>query len=426
MALDLITGYGLESPPGQHDGITLEPYVLPRTSKGRSNQNKNLNDKQKFENEFGTKNYIRYFTITATSGENLAEIDVIKGNEDLERYLNGSPNKITELRSGQLLIEVRNEQQSKDIHKIGKLANCKVTVAPHDRLNQSKGTIYYENKPNYSDEDLLKSLKKSKVIDLYRIKKKIDGKSINTPIYILTFQQTQIPEHISVGWTRCRVRDYIPRPRRCFKCQRFGHGAKTCRAKDEICVQCGKIKNEDHQNPCQSIPSCINCSEEHQASSPKCIYYIKEFEVLTIQAKQKLRYAEAKQIVDDKFIRNNTTYASIAVNNRNDNSNNLLTNYPIAEKPKESEIDSRNKNEDHNNNLPMKNINSEKVKVNENTRKRVLSDPSHPPSRKTPAIQAITPNKDTHHKDHNKQNIPVISNSDTSRKGARAKERQHK
>ena len=47
MALNSITGYELESPPGQHDGTTLEPYVLPKTTKGRYNQNKNMN---------GTKN----------------------------------------------------------------------------------------------------------------------------------------------------------------------------------------------------------------------------------------------------------------------------------------------------------------------------------------------------------------------------------
>jgi len=230
--------------------ITLDPYEIPKLPETNSSnsrrknggrQNYTKNETTKFDNLFKAKSFTKFFTITADSGRNMAEIDVIKANEELEKALSGSPNRINETKNGHLLIETRNEEQSKAITNIKTLAGCKVTVAPYVHLNQTKGTIWYENKPKYSEEKLLETMKKYKVTEIYQIKKKMNNTLISTPVYILTFNSCDMPEYINIGWSRCNVRTYIPRPRRCFKCQKFGHGSKTCRDQMNTCANCGKI-----------------------------------------------------------------------------------------------------------------------------------------------------------------------------------------
>ena len=242
----------------------------------------------------------RYFTITAVNQRNLSEIDTIKANEELEGQIGGTPNNIKELRSGALLVEVRNKTQSDNITKLRKLAGCEVNVTSNDKLNQCKGTIYYRNAPKYTDDQIKAALNKSSNIpvqEVYRMNKRDGANLIELPIYLLTFQSTQLPSHVTIGWTRCSTRMYIPRPRRCFNCQAFGHGAKTCRNLNKICVQCAEICDGNHSNPCLATAKCSNCGENHPASYHHCQNYKKEQEVLNLQAHSQLTYSAAKRKV---------------------------------------------------------------------------------------------------------------------------------
>ena len=59
-------------------------------------------------------------------------------------------------------------------------------------------------------------------------------------IYIsvmLVFDNT-MPSEIHIGWLNYKVREYIPHPLRCFKCQRMGHTAQQCKWRQR-CAKCG-------------------------------------------------------------------------------------------------------------------------------------------------------------------------------------------
>lgn len=257
---------------------------------------------------FRNNYYKKFFIIRAEEEQNLAEVNVIKANKELEQTLKGKPKNVTELRDGTLLIEVANEQQSINIKNLKKLDNKNVLVVEHASLNQVKGTIHYRNRPGYSDDDILSELKAQKVVTIYNIKRKISGTMEATPIYILTFDACQLPQEVTIGWTKCSVREYIPTPRRCFKCNRFGHGSKTCRQEQSTCVRCG---DEEHGAQCDRQPHCSNCGEQHAASAKECFYYKLEKQVVTLQTREKLSYAQAKRRATDNLVRPNELYSTI-------------------------------------------------------------------------------------------------------------------
>jgi len=47
---------------------------------------------------------------------------------------------------------------------------------------------------------------------------------------------------IPIGWTMCRVRPRTVQPERCFRCQTFGHNARSCSNTDRsgACWRCGQ------------------------------------------------------------------------------------------------------------------------------------------------------------------------------------------
>ena len=282
-------------------------------------------NQQLLKDMFTNRYYKKFFTVKACNESNLAELDVIKANKELNKTLRGKPKRVSELRDGSLLIEVSNEEQSREIKKLKTLDSIPVSVADHQHLNQIKGTIRYRNLPKYTDQNILKELEDQHVSDIYHITKKVNGINTSTNIYIVTFNACELPAEITIGWTRCIVKEYIPKPRRCFGCQRFGHGMRTCRSDKRICVRCNKEYHGDH---CTEDPRCANCGEDHMASSTNCFYYNFEQETLAIQTREKMPYSEAKRKAKEKLIGVNKTYATVAAKslNRKNTENNLEQN----------------------------------------------------------------------------------------------------
>ena len=70
----------------------------------------------------------------------------------------GKPKKIVETSTGFLAIEVREKMQSNAIYSLRWLNGVDVKVKADDRIKQIKGTIRYENSPNYPTEHILEEL----------------------------------------------------------------------------------------------------------------------------------------------------------------------------------------------------------------------------------------------------------------------------
>ena len=129
-------------------------------------------------------------------------------------------------------------------------------------------------------------------------------------VYVLTFSGSRLPEAVTIGWLRCPVRLCVPLPRRCFKCQKFGHGATRCRALSSTCGFCSAQPSHEHPCPCDA--KCANCDGPHPAFSKNCFYYNFEKEVLQIQARDRTSYIEAKKSVRARYLHEGVTYADRA------------------------------------------------------------------------------------------------------------------
>lgn len=99
---------------------------------------------------------------------------------------------------------------------------------------------------------------------------------------------------IFIGWSACKTVDYAITTR-CYRCQRFGHQANTCKAATDTCGHqanackaatdtCGHCAREGHSyKDCahkEQEPRCSNCvrrkiDHRHEVNSSECAIFIK-------------------------------------------------------------------------------------------------------------------------------------------------------
>ena len=257
----------------------------------------------------GADRYDRHYVVKASDSTPLSTVNTIKAYEELKKQIVGVPKRIMERRDGGLSITVDNREQGEKLMKLSSLVGVSVEVTSDANLNRTQGTIRYENHPGFTTQELLEALKPQEVTDIYQLSKRNEDKTTSPlPLYILTFGTTKIPERVSIGWTSCSVRMYIPRPRRCFKCHRFGHGSNTCRSQVDICGKCSEVK---HEGECTEPLCCVNCKGSHPSFTRACPAYQKEQEIIAYKVRNNTTYNEAKTIISRNYVRENTTYSQM-------------------------------------------------------------------------------------------------------------------
>ena len=134
-------------------------------------------------------------------------------------------------------------------------------------MNKSKGVIRFDNPFKYSEQQITTGLSHYIISEVHQLTKKIDNNNRNRPVlFVLTFDTQTWPERVRIGWTVCEIRRYIPRPRRCFNCQRYDHGGSNCRAAVGTCAICGAQTHGD----CNADPRFANCSGNQPVYSTEC------------------------------------------------------------------------------------------------------------------------------------------------------------
>lgn len=195
------------------------------------------------------------------------------------------------LRSGSLLIEVNNSRQAKRLLELTDFFQVPVKVEPHRSLNTCDGVITSWDLSDCTEEEIKEGLSDQKVISVRRLKTRRSGTLKDTNSFVLTFALPKLPASIYVCYNSIQVRQYIPKPVRCFRCQRYGHTSSNCKG-EELCGRCSLKK---HEGDCSEKEKCVNCQKEHPAWSASCPMFLEEKKIQEIKTSKKITYGEAKK-----------------------------------------------------------------------------------------------------------------------------------
>ena len=196
-----------------------------------------------------------------------------------------------------LLVEVSEKSHSDNLLRSTVLANVPIKVTAHRTLNSSKGVIRCRELSGMTEEEIAHELRDQSVSTVKRILIQKGQKATDT--YILTFQKTELPQSIKVGYLNIRVNPYIPNPLRCYRCQDYGHGANRC-TRQERCSRCGQ--NHVNQN-CNEEPSCVHCLQKHETSDRSCKRYLMEKRIQTVKFTERISFPEARKKVEAETVK---------------------------------------------------------------------------------------------------------------------------
>ena len=316
--------------------VTLEPYVpepkpqrISHKASMKRNIPKKFNDVTKNLNDeilpgvYENHSYDKYLTLEIPRDQ---VRDIFDVHRDIVKCCGRKP-KIYPQGNGRLMIEAISPEESSKLLTISSLGGSPVKCTPNIGLNQSKGVIFAPQLIPYSEEKLERELLSQGVSQVRRIMRKVSGVLIPQPTLILTFKSRKLPEQIEAAWFKFKVREYIPRPRRCYHCQAFGHVVGSCRVKVQglppTCINCGKNAHGE----CNAPPSCFHCGGQHSCISRECEVFLFEKEVQATRVKERVTFQEAKSRTLSKFVRHGVSFASV-INNRKRTRRNM-TNHDL-------------------------------------------------------------------------------------------------
>ncbi|KAI2645876.1 Nucleic-acid-binding protein from transposon X-element [Labeo rohita] len=199
------------------------------------------------------------------------------------------------LRDGRLLIKCKNIGQRDKALKIQSV--CKKEVGEVRKFGEwgTKGVI--SGIPlGEKLVELRKVIKGGTVVSVKRLQANRNGEKLDSTSVLLGFKEQVLPERVMIGYMSFYVREYVPPPIRCNKCQRYGHIAKVCKGKQ----RCGKCGGEHEYGKCSDRDErkCRNCGGDHTAAYGGCPVRKRAVEVQQIRTARNLSYAEAVKSVE--------------------------------------------------------------------------------------------------------------------------------
>ena len=117
-------------------------------------------------------------------------------------------------------------------------------------------------------------------------------------LLVLTFTGDRLPPRVLAGYLSYEVRAVKQKPRRCTKCQRYGHLAAKCRSE----VVCGNCALNHETKDCQSSKQeCAACGGPHKVSSSDCPQWQLEKRVVELMDTESIAPRQARKQAEREF-----------------------------------------------------------------------------------------------------------------------------
>ena len=252
--------------------VTLCPYIPKKKQK---TARKTIN----FEELFGPEKWTKYYEINSPVKDDFLLYSALAKEV-------GADVLFRRQKDGPYIIEAANEEQSEKLERLVKIGDPSLPVKNNETLNVCHGTIVLPNSIETGDTEFSKSgekIKENLRIQGHQIKDvctyvKPARNNRKYPLRIakITFEGRNLPEIIVVAGQRLFVKEYVPAPRQCNKCWKFGHGVKYCNADVYICPICSMRGHQKDNCTNKSNKICINCQGSHPAYSKSFTHSKKE------------------------------------------------------------------------------------------------------------------------------------------------------
>jgi hypothetical protein len=220
-----------------------------------------------------------------------------------------------------LLAKLLKEEGIKDIIRVKYLNHYKIRIEISDEIYANKletckkfidmGWRFYramEVTNSYgviknvdidmTDKEILESIVgpgDTQLVSVSRLKRRNMDKQLSEQSWIpseairLCFKGTNIPPYVLVNDLKIKVDRYVFPVTQCSRCWKFGHTAKICLSKNQVCPKCGK----SHPNCETHIYNCVNCNGNHMALVKSCPIYMKEKKIRELMADFNCTYRRA-------------------------------------------------------------------------------------------------------------------------------------
>ena len=249
--------------------------IDPKNKKRHADRTFDNDSDSDYEIRTKTMNWPCFFLVE--SGDELLPVTKLSPfaiDKGFQALISGKLRSIKRLRNGTFLVECDTKKQSDLLLKSHKLVDRPVKVSIHPTLNSSRGVIRCRDPAGMTETDIRDELSEQGVTLVKRIRRKEEGQEKDTNTLFLTFCNMSLPKDIHIGYLRVKVDPFIPNPLRCFKCQKYGHGAQRC-SSAAVCPKCAL----EHEDPCTNPTKCVNCEGAHPSSSKDSNVWRKEKEI---------------------------------------------------------------------------------------------------------------------------------------------------
>lgn len=197
--------------------------------------------------------------------------------------------RVSNIRNGGVAMEVRRDQARDVISRVGgtlqsrepvkRLPKFKIFDIPNGKSDENTiAEIKAQNFPEMDKEDFVRQ---------FRLIHKVGPRNQPTCHWVVEVSTNlrkgllELGGRLYLGWSSCKYLEHVIITR-CFKCQKFGHLAKECKARSDTCGHCAKEGHSFKDCPDSRWEAkCSNCLRaklraNHGVNSSECAVFLRE------------------------------------------------------------------------------------------------------------------------------------------------------
>lgn len=215
---------------------------------------------------------------STVAGRNVGKNDPIRIIDLLSPLILGNKT-ITRNGRNQLNISCDDRQSANSLTTSRDLIQTGFKVFVPDSFLRKKG--FTNSFPfSRSVKDIVRLCSKEDLASIVSIKRVVDDENTIFDKVEFIFDGPTVPRIIRVGDFIIPITLSIPRPRRCYRCQRFCHTIDQCRSSYPSCELCAGRHSSIMCPREAQRRKCKNCNGDHPATLITCPIYKMEFGIL--------------------------------------------------------------------------------------------------------------------------------------------------